>query len=209
MLGENSPMAIDPKRKGRAALREWVDVDSPCEKDSWGSRFENFCGLETFELELETIEQKISELEANLMKASGWRLPLGDAKVLLLDEGSTVKSRWSGSKHFKGLDAAGVPAYLQLRRPSLRKADAKNEIELENAELTPEDLLNYYVVLLTWRARDAPKAEESEDRREDESVSVLSTSDGSTNASIAATPPPATVPRASFNRRNAVPTFYG
>ena len=55
LLGENSPLALDPKRRGRARVGEWVPDDQPYEDGSWGSRFANLSGLKKLEMEFDTI----------------------------------------------------------------------------------------------------------------------------------------------------------
>ena len=227
LLGENSPLALDPKRKGRARVGDWIEEKEEFEKGSWGERFQNFKGLKVLELELETTERKRMELDASVDKAATWKIPLGDGNVLVLDEGATEKSSWAGSKHFKGLNAPAIPAALQFtRQPSRQNHSPVSTTPRSNSEtedLGLEDFLYYYVVLLTYRARpaselaaeDAAKEEEAAEAARQEAAdtafetatrsSTISAGDAATAAPAA----PAARPRALFNRFNAPPTYYG
>ena len=228
LLGENSPLALDPKRKGRARVGEWVGREEGFEKGSWGERFGNLKGLRVLKLELETTVGKKGELDASVDKASMWKIPLGDGNVLVLDEEATEKSSWTGSKHFKGLNAPAVPAGLQLSRQSSRvnfspfASTPRSNSEAE--ELAPEDSLDYYVVLLTWRARAASEVEAEEAAREEAAEEAAKQEAADTafeptttnrSGSTGNAPPtpvaaaPATRPRPLFNRFNAPPTYYG
>ncbi|KAL2045360.1 hypothetical protein ABVK25_012176 [Lepraria finkii] len=149
-----------------------------------------------------------------------WKIPLGDGNVLVLDEEATEKSSWTGSRHFKGLNAPTVPAGLQLSRQSSRvnfspfASTPRSNSETE--ELAPEDSLDYYVVLLTWRARAASEVEAEEAAREDAAdtafAPITTTNRSGSTGNAPPTPAaaaPATRPRPLFNRFNAPPTYYG
>ena len=209
LLGENSPLALDPKRKGRARVGEWVPDDQPYESGSWGSRFMHLHGLKKLEMELETIEVKRTELDTIVEKARSWKFPLGDGNMLVMDEGSTEKSVWTGSKHFKGLNAPNVALGLQLRQGSTSsfspfKATPRGDTESE--ELGLGDTLDYYVVLLTWHAQTKTEYDDVST-----AFDVMPTSSSTTSATTntAVAPPRTTAPRATYNRLNAIPTYYG
>ena len=102
LLGENSPLALDPKFEGRAPPRSWIPDDAPFMPNSWGSRFKLLRGLQDFELELETLQQKKEELDAVVERAYGWRFPLPANRALVCDCEATVYTSWTGSRHFKG-----------------------------------------------------------------------------------------------------------
>lgn len=215
LLGENSPLALDPKRKGRARIGDWVPGDQPYESGSWGSRFANLKGLKKLEMELETIEEKRKELDTIIEKARSWRFPLGDGNVLVMDEENIEKSAWTGSKHFKGLNAPNIPAGLQLRQGSTAsfspfKSTSRSGTESE--ELGPGDSLDYYVVLLKWRAQ--PKSEHNDVPTATTATDAIppltapDTTPATTNTGVAP-PTTAAAPRATYNRLNAVPTYYG
>lgn len=212
LLGENSPLALDPKRKGRARVGEWVPDDRPYESGSWGSRFTNLNGLKKLEMELETVEAKRMELDTIVQKARSWKFPLRDGNVLVRDEEITEKLVWTGSRHFKGLSAPNVPPGLQLRQGSTAsfspfKSTPRSDAESE--ELGPGDTLDYYVVLLTWRIRS--KSEHDEvlgvaDTMPASSTTTITTA-GTTNTTVA--PPTTPVSPGTYNRLNAIPTYYG
>lgn len=212
LLGENSPLALDPKRKGRARVGDWVPDDQPYESGSWGSRFANLKGLKKLEMELETIEAKRMELDTILEKSRSWKFPLGNGNVLVMDEAKTEKAVWTGSKHFKGLNAPNIPAGLQLRQGSTAsfspfKSTPRSDSEAE--ELEPGNALDYYVVLLTWRTQR--KSEHDVFLTAADAMSTSSTTTNiipaTTNTAVA--PPTTPAPRGTYNRLNAVPTYYG
>ena len=216
-------MALDPKRKGRARVGEWVPAEEGFEKDSWGARFENLKGVKVLELELETVMGKKGELDANLEMAPSWRFRLGDGNLLVLDEGATERGGWVGSRHFKGLGVRDVPAGLQLQlRQGSRTSKSgstprNNSIPQEDEELAVEDRLEYYTVLLTWRARSTKEVEEQDDaakeakekednENENEREGELAMGRISSHTSATA---PMTRPRILYNRFTAPPTYYG
>ena len=213
LLGENSPLALDPKRKGRARVGDWVPNHQPYESGSWGSRFANLAGLKKFEMELETIEAKRNQLDTIVERARTWRFPLRDGNVLIMDEEENIdKSAWTGSKHFKGLHAPNPPAGLQLRQGSTAsfspfKSTPRSDTESE--ELGPGDTHDYYVVLLTWHAQgylacdDAPMAADVKPTFSE----ATNTTSAMMNTAVA--PPGTAVPRGTYNRSNAIPTYYG
>ena len=148
------------------------------EEGSWGTRFAYFHNLKTLELELETLEAKREELDAVVAAASSWQFPLGDGNILVLDLNATKTEKWTGSANFKstkspsptyvpGLENDNAGALVnpgagqqqqqqQVRRPTFvasfrgggsgRRADSVGSEELG-------EVLDYYIVILTWRAR--------------------------------------------------------
>ena len=214
LLGENSPLALDPKRKGRARVGEWVPNDQPYESGSWGSRFENLPGLKIFELELETIEAKRDQLDTIVEKARCWRFPSSDGNVLVMhDDEKIFKSAWTGSKYCKGLSASNPAAGLQLRQGSTAsfspfKSTPRGETEIE--DLGPNDTNDYYVVLLTWRVQDllhVPDEAPTALFEMPTSSDATSMTPALTNTEVA--PPRIVAPRSSYNRLDAIPTYYG
>lgn len=205
LLGENSPLALDPKRKGRARVGDWVGPKEPFEPGSWGQRFVYMKGLREFELELETVQSKRKELEVIIGRARRWKFPLGDGQVLVLDEDSTETATWTGSKYFKGYNSSNMQPGMQLRQGStasfsqLSRKKTYSEIE----ELAPGDSLDYYVVTLTWRAQDPPE----EDDTNEETAEIVD--QGTTNPSANTGAAPARRLPLYHNRGNAIPTFYG
>lgn len=211
LLGENSPLALDPKRKGRAQLGNWVPDDQPYESGSWGSRFANLTGLKKLEMELETVEAKRKELDTIVEKAQSWKFPLGDDNVLVMDEENIEKSTWTGSKHFKGSNAANPPAGLQLRQGSTAsfspfKSTPRSGIESE--DLGPNDIIDYYVVLLTWHVQKYTEHDDAPTAGDMVPTSSMATSTTASTNTAVALPRPAST-RGTYNRLNAIPTYYG
>lgn len=214
LLGENSPLALDPKRRGRARVGEWVPGDQPYESGSWGSRFENLPGLEIFEMELETIEAKRGQLDTIVEKARSWRFPSCDGNVLVMKEDEkALKSAWTGSKHFKNPNASNPPAGLQLRQGSTASFSpfkTASRVDTDSEDLRPDDAHEYYVVLLTWRVQaplrvpDEPPAAVFTIPSSLEGTSATATL---TNTAVAS--PGTAAPRGTYNRLNATPTYYG
>ena len=210
LLGENSPLALDPKRKGRPRVGDRVSDDEPFESGSWGSRFANLTGLKTFEMELETLERKRNELDAIIEKARSWRFPLGDGNVLVMEGEDAEKSAWTGSKRFKGRNVVNVPAGLQLRQGSTAsfspfKSTSRSDGDSE--ELGPEDIIDYYVVLLKWRARTTSEHDDATATAMDMELSSAENTELAL-ANTAVAPPGTATPR-SYHRLNAIPTYYG
>ena len=213
-------------------MGEWVPAGEGFEKDSWGARFENLKGVRVLELELETVMGKKAELDANLVMAPTWRFRLGDGNLLVLGEGATERGEWIGSRHFKGFGVKDVQAGLQLQlrqgsRASKSGTTPRNNSVPVEEELAVEDRLEYYTVLLTWRARsakaveeedeDAAKTKEKENENDEEREWGISrTSSTMMNTTTTMPPPPPapppvtmTRPRILYNRFNAPPTYYG
>ena len=213
LLGENSPLALDPKRRGRARVGEWIPDDQPYESGSWGSRFENLPGLKIFEMELETIEAKRGQLDTIVEKARSWRFPSSDSNVLVMDEDEKVlESTWTGSKHFKGLNASNPPVGLQLRQGSTASFSpfkTAPRVDTDSEDLQPDDTHEYYVVLLTWRVQDHLRVPDNPPAAVitiPTSLEGTSTTAALTNTTVTS---PRTAPRGTYNRLTAIPTYYG
>ncbi|KAL8753788.1 MAG: hypothetical protein Q9184_005314 [Pyrenodesmia sp. 2 TL-2023] len=91
------PLALDPKQNGRPSARRYRRPSDPFDRDSWGAQIWGMVGLNCLQLELETVERKMGELDAIVQQAKGWRFPLGDDHVLVLDESRTRRTGWIGS----------------------------------------------------------------------------------------------------------------
>ena len=197
-------MALDPKRKGRARIGEWVGAKEPFEDGSWGQRFASLIGLEELELELETVEYKRAELDLNLERATSWKFPLANGNILIMDPSATIKTTWIGSKHFKGIPHASTPTDSQPRKSSSAKFMTFKSLpkdRLKSELLAPDDKLEYYVVTMTWRAQPVSEEEDLVEEGERDHVTGKTESNGNNTASAP--------PRMLYNRINAVPTFYG
>lgn len=96
----SAPLILDAKHKGTKGrvIREPSTAADGFHVNSWGHQFSVFKGLETFELELETVEGKRKELNKIVTRAADWRLPLGDGNVLVLNPARTKRTGWHGLK---------------------------------------------------------------------------------------------------------------
>ncbi|MCJ1384600.1 hypothetical protein MMC17_007718 [Xylographa soralifera] len=92
---------LDPKQKGQAR-KPFREENEQFSDGSWGAAFRHLHGLQQFVLELETVEAKGAELDETIARAAGWRFPLGDGNVLVLDESRTVYSTRIGLNRFHG-----------------------------------------------------------------------------------------------------------
>lgn len=90
------PLALDPKQHGRPSAQRYSRPSDPFHRDTWGGQFRRIFGLKCLQLELETVERKMGELDAIVQQAKGWRFPLGDDHVLVLDESKTRRTGWIG-----------------------------------------------------------------------------------------------------------------
>lgn len=92
-----APLALEPKRMGRpSACTPRAEPSQPFEEKSWGNQFRNINGLKEFQLELETVESKKDELDAIVARARGWKFPLGNGQVLVLNQAKTTRTGWVG-----------------------------------------------------------------------------------------------------------------
>lgn len=92
------PLFLDPKICfGRFPLHtEFSKPSDPFEPKSWGSHFQNVRGLQVLQIELETLESRKEELDIIVDHAKGWEIPLGDGKVLIMDDSRTEQTGWVG-----------------------------------------------------------------------------------------------------------------
>ncbi|MCJ1432846.1 hypothetical protein MMC27_002204 [Xylographa pallens] len=90
---------LDPKQAGQAQ-KPFRTEDESFLDGSWGGAFRHLRGLQQFVLELETVEAQRAELDEIITRAAGWRFPLGDGKILVLDKSETVHSTWRGVNRF-------------------------------------------------------------------------------------------------------------
>ncbi|KAL8718578.1 MAG: hypothetical protein Q9225_004308 [Loekoesia sp. 1 TL-2023] len=101
-----APLALDPKQSGRPSPEKHSQPSDPFEPGSWGSTFQKVKGLQVLQvlqIELETVEGKKGELDAIVNRAKGWKIPLGDEKILILDESRTRRTGWIGGKFGKSI----------------------------------------------------------------------------------------------------------
>ena len=90
---------LDPKQ-GWQAKKPFCTAKESFLDRSWGSTFYHLRGLLQFVLELETVEAKRAELDEIIARAAGWRFPLCDGNILVLDKSRTVHSTWRGLNRF-------------------------------------------------------------------------------------------------------------
>lgn len=69
----------------------------PWREHRWGGAFRNMKGLEELEIELETSEDKVEELEAIVHHAKGWKFPMVEYVGLSADSLGPRKSGWRSS----------------------------------------------------------------------------------------------------------------
>ncbi|KAL8867645.1 MAG: hypothetical protein Q9174_005524 [Haloplaca sp. 1 TL-2023] len=90
------PIALDPKRAGRPSKWSPSCASDPFEPGSWGIYLREIPGLDKFELELETVESKKSELDAIVDRAKSWEFNLGDGRTLIINASKTRRTGWVG-----------------------------------------------------------------------------------------------------------------
>ena len=125
------PLALDPKQKGRPQVSPHSEASDPFPEGSWGASFRELRGLKEFKFELETVVAKKVELDDIVARANTWRFPLGDGKVLVLDESKTTTFYWTGpplhtddghegSRHFEPIARARRIPIPRRSRPLMR-----------------------------------------------------------------------------------------
>ncbi|KAL8931467.1 MAG: hypothetical protein Q9216_007192 [Gyalolechia sp. 2 TL-2023] len=94
------PLVLDPKFCcGRFQLSgRFSKASDAFEPGSWGIQLRHVRGLQVLQLELETIDHRKQELDTIVDHAKTWAVPLGDGKVLTLDESKTRRTGWVGLK---------------------------------------------------------------------------------------------------------------
>ena len=177
VLGSFSPLALDPRRAGRAdrmLAEPLIDFKSGAdnngerenlqrrllseyEEGSWGSDFVHFHHLKIFELELETLDSKRKELDAFVALARSWMFPLGNGNVLMLEPKVTKMERWIGSSCFKG---ATYAASLAVQESSTL-IEGISHVRKRSA--------------FSWMSRVANRTEGAESSSEDGDVSAAGT----------------------------------
>lgn len=149
----SAPLLLDAKQKGTkgtaSATRHSTAADG-FHVNSWGHQFSVFKGLKTFELELETVEGKRKELDEIAIRAADWRFPLGDGNVLVLNPARTKMTGWRGVKLLRGVH---VPSDPKEARERLVKDGVDFRVWDGEPEVSEDDCLTYYVVLLIYEAK--------------------------------------------------------
>lgn len=150
---DSAPLLLDAKKngtKGKASAMRHSAATDGFHVKSWGHQFSVFTGLKTFELELETVEGKRTELDEIVVRAGDWHLPLGDGNVLVLNPARTKRTGWHGMKLPKG---EHVPSDPKEAKERLVKAGVDFRVWDGEPEIQVDDCLTYYVVSLTYEAQ--------------------------------------------------------
>ena len=93
-------LRLDPKQDGSADPNQLRKEGDPFHPHSWGSGLRHF-NLKEFELELETVEGKRSELDDIVRRAPSWVFPTAGNRVLVLNHTKTKKTGWIGRRFRK------------------------------------------------------------------------------------------------------------
>ncbi|KAI4180343.1 MAG: hypothetical protein L6R41_007289 [Letrouitia leprolyta] len=94
---QEQPLRFDPKQAGQASTARLSRPSDAFAPRSWGNQFRKIKGLEKLQIELETAEAtKKLELDAIVDRAEGWAFPLGDDRVLRLNQSKTKRDGWVG-----------------------------------------------------------------------------------------------------------------
>ena len=101
LLTDRGPLELDAKQEGPAEAIHYRKASDDFDQDSWGRQFLSLKRLETFELELETIEARRNELDGIIERAKSWRFPLRDGNVLALNPARNRKTAWRGTRNRK------------------------------------------------------------------------------------------------------------
>ena len=152
----NAPLAINPKRgNGDAAQmhRDW-DLErrgqiNPWKEGGWGTAFGNLRSLKELEMEFETSEDKVVELEEIVEYAKTWRFPLKDGKVLS-QEGLQEKWKWRAPMCYWSPQCPYCHGAPNCRSRKLMKEQCIEKKRLKELDLGPECT----VVSLRWRVVD-------------------------------------------------------
>lgn len=114
--------------------------------------------LDTFELELETVEGKKHELNEIVERAYGWRFRLpdgesGQRRELIARKEKTTRKGWWGERledvgpgHWEG-DPVEARKRLEAEGVDFRLEDGE-------AEIMTDDRMTYYVVMIRYEARN-------------------------------------------------------
>ena len=220
LLGAASPLGIDPINPGRATHSTIQPSNTSAEPrlhrpkpGSWGSHLANFPLLQTFTLELETLQTKAAELTITLNAATSWRFPLGLVgseagaikKELVYDDKGMESLVWNGVKPLSEEDHEKLRKRQRLSRFVPR--DWRSEWKKSPGGQQEEEQVTYAVFRLLWVAKEAVKEDEvgGEKSGDEESQEEEDQSNGNTGALF-----PALVQgSARASGRDVVPTGWG
>ena len=94
-------LMLDAKQEGPAEAKNNRKASDDFDEKSWGRQFLSFKRLKTFELELETLEERRNELDGIAERAKLWRFPLRHGNVLALNPAKNKKTAWRGKQNCK------------------------------------------------------------------------------------------------------------
>lgn len=101
MDSEFRPLVLDAKQRWGARATKYRQASDDFDPESWGSQLSFFKNLKKLELELETVEERRSELDDIVERAKLWRFPRRDDNVLALNPASNRKTAWRGNRNRK------------------------------------------------------------------------------------------------------------
>ncbi|KAF5315259.1 hypothetical protein D9619_006954 [Psilocybe cf. subviscida] len=117
-------------------------------KNNWTGNLKAITNLESFEMELETLERDKSQLEAIVKLMQSWRIKLGNGRVLTTEGKKVVPSRYSGPTNYEGL------------RYDVQKSrwlwDSRRRRQDTTAPTAPAPPLYYVGYTLLWTAKHVP-----------------------------------------------------
>jgi hypothetical protein len=135
----NDQLGICPWRRGRT---DWKQMEAEPlggppqgEWEGWGGQFRYVRGLETLEIEFETVETKKRQLERVVRRAKYWRFPLDDDRVLAWT-GNVKESTWVGA--------------VSLKEDNGDRAVRLRSVQGDGVDIKPL-MCTYVVMAMTWR----------------------------------------------------------
>ena len=136
---------MDPRQNGRPHTRRYRPEDpqrreNTFEHNSWGVCLLCIDGLQSFTLELETVNTKKNELDNIIARSRRWIFPMRDGAFMIPDTGYKKVTEWKGIDRF------------YAREP-------------RDQDKAPPPELTYYVVEIRWKRtmRDPAKDSHGED----------------------------------------------
>ena len=95
---DSAPLKLDPKQSGTADMNRQSQQADPFHPMSWGYQLQKFPNLKMYELELESIEGKRTELDEIVRKAPGWQFPMIGNQALVWNPRETKRTGRIGLK---------------------------------------------------------------------------------------------------------------
>jgi hypothetical protein len=143
----NDQLGICPWRRGRT---DWKQMEAeplagPLQDnwEGWGGQFRYVRGLETLEIEFETVATKKKQLERVIRRAKYWRFPLGGDRVLAWT-GDVNESTWVGA--------------VTLKEDNGDRAVRLKSVQGDGGDVKPL-MCAYVVMAMKWRVTEQTEAE--------------------------------------------------